>query len=515
LIFTFTLSVTGQNAPNAQQPDMPPAVQSAAQLVASGTVGRLKRNETPAKALAFADLKADSLAAFAVAVRLAPDQGKNVGFAPAYIASVETRRTDKQLGASSRTSGSTSAASKPSIPELLGIAIDHGALAQNITGSTLTLSSSPYALIASIEGDTAQTYNRLSGYARLGVSASFNLQNPSDPLASVSRKQLAEWSASLRLFGDHSARSKTAQAKYLDMVLPKLHFTADLQTAERSAIFGSAEASTILQQFGQDLDDKLKDYLNNNAAVKTYQTSVSNKAPDANAEKQITQEISDIITTLIQQDIYNNFSQLPHDQDAVTKASDFLTRYQAATVAYSSTAKAFDEALKELENLSTMTLSYVQERSSGTPDYSVVQLIYEAKPKGFMQIDANISGSFYQKPDKTKNESTFRDFTAALSLQQNLGRSPFLTSTIDQGQMSLAFSGRYERLPENVHILGKKADIAVANFKLEIPIGSGAMTLPFSITYANASELIKEKDVRGNFGISFDLDKLFSLVHSR
>jgi hypothetical protein len=46
---------------------------------------------------------------------------------------------------------------------------------------------------------------------------------------------------------------------------------------------------------------------------------------------------------------------------------------------------------------------------------------------------------------------------------------------------------------------------------LEIPVAAG-VSLPISITYSNATELIKEKDVRGNFGITFDLDKLKSLA---
>jgi len=46
---------------------------------------------------------------------------------------------------------------------------------------------------------------------------------------------------------------------------------------------------------------------------------------------------------------------------------------------------------------------------------------------------------------------------------------------------------------------------------LEIPVLSG-MSIPFSVTFANASELIKEKHIRANFGFSFDADKLFALT---
>jgi hypothetical protein len=57
----------------------------------------------------------------------------------------------------------------------------------------------------------------------------------------------------------------------------------------------------------------------------------------------------------------------------------------------------------------------------------------------------------------------------------------------------------------------EKADIALGNVKLEIPISSG-ISFPLSVSFANAAEQVKETYVRGNFGISFDLDKLAALL---
>lgn len=74
-------------------------------------------------------------------------------------------------------------------------------------------------------------------------------------------------------------------------------------------------------------------------------------------------------------------------------------------------------------------------------------------------------------------------------------------------------SGNYERLQENQHQAGKKADIGLGNIKLEIPISSG-VSFPLSVTFANSSEQVKETYVRGNFGISFDLDKLAALLQA-
>lgn len=76
--------------------------------------------------------------------------------------------------------------------------------------------------------------------------------------------------------------------------------------------------------------------------------------------------------------------------------------------------------------------------------------------------------------------------------------------------MTLSFGGRYQSMPENRGVPKMKADIGIAQLKIHFPVAAG-ISLPLSMTYANASELIQEKHVRANFGITFDLDKLLLL----
>jgi hypothetical protein len=45
--------------------------------------------------------------------------------------------------------------------------------------------------------------------------------------------------------------------------------------------------------------------------------------------------------------------------------------------------------------------------------------------------------------------------------------------------------------------------------KLELPAGKNAIRVPVSFTYSNRTELIKESEVRGQIGLSFNLDQLF------
>jgi hypothetical protein len=473
---------------------MPAIVEAAARNVAHTIVQRKNANGAQGDPHEVFGTASTKIAIFAFAAAADPEKAKTVDYAAQYIATGETQRTDKQVTASAKTSGSTSTVDKAGLPYLLGLEIDHGAVTKTVSGSTFNLSSSAYALVASVKGDTAQIYRDFSGYTRIGFSAAFNVQNQNDPLASVQRKQLAEWSIKVRLLGDHSPRSKDAYDNFVKLILPALQDKANSLAKALSDILGGARARPVAN-FSSQTNEKINQYLNGGG----YNSS--------DAE----QKISDIILAAIHDDIYSQWANLGLTADDQVRLSAFLTAYKISTDAYVKSAMAFDSVLKDLANKPSLTFSYLQERSSGTPDYSVTKLLYEKKPRGFMQIDANASASFYNKPDKSKNQQTFRDVTIAVGLEQDLGRSPFLSNGLDKNPITLSFSGSYERFQENRHVPGKKADIAVANLKLELPVTAG-VSLPISITYANATELIKEKDVRGSFGVTFDLDKLKSLM---
>lgn len=51
--------------------------------------------------------------------------------------------------------------------------------------------------------------------------------------------------------------------------------------------------------------------------------------------------------------------------------------------------------------------------------------------------------------------------------------------------------------------------------KLTIPLGNTGIQFPISVTVANRTELIKEKEVRGQFGFTFDFSKLVSAINPK
>ncbi len=52
--------------------------------------------------------------------------------------------------------------------------------------------------------------------------------------------------------------------------------------------------------------------------------------------------------------------------------------------------------------------------------------------------------------------------------------------------------------------INKPGNIGVFQVKYSIPVGSSGVQIPISFTASNRTELVNEKDVRGNIGITFD-----------
>jgi len=87
------------------------------------------------------------------------------------------------------------------------------------------------------------------------------------------------------------------------------------------------------------------------------------------------------------------------------------------------------------------------------------------------------------------------------------------------GKPTLSFSGMYlhllaEPLGEQVKVndvaVSRTGGIAFFQSKLTLPVKDSGVKIPISFTVANRTELIKEKDVRGTIGVTFDFDSLFS-----
>lgn len=415
----------------------------------------------------------------------------------------ETQRTDKQIGAPATAEGSTTATEKPGFAELLGFAIEHGAIEKEVNGTTLTLSSSPYAIVAAANGDNATTYKNYGYLSRVGVSANFNISNQDNLLANARRNELSDWSIRARITPDRSQRSKDAEEIWAKVragfAAPDLVLTGDLAT--------QFQTDRALNAKRREIEDRFR-----TPAFSVPVKAVVNDA--ALTREQKTAQIAKTIMCQIKTDIFDAVRTGALRIDTASREriiKQTLPAYHAALDAKEAAITQFENELDALSYKPVLTFAYINKRDPLLSDYSTFKLLFQKKTAEKFNIVANAGFSVYHKPNPALNQSDVRDFAAALSFEGTAGRSPFITNKDDESRITYSFSGRYQRLFENRNRPNVKADIGVAQFKIEIPVLMG-FSLPFSVTYANATELIKEDHVRANFGFTLDTDKVFQLL---
>jgi hypothetical protein len=416
----------------------------------------------------------------------------------------ETARTDKQLGASANSNGSVSGIEKPGFASLLGFAVEHGAINKKNDGTNLTLSSSLYSLYAINKDNTPETYRRAGFLNRVGVAATFAVDNQTSDLANARRNNLAEWSVKARLFGDRSTRSPGYQKFWREKIEPLI--SARL-LAIGGAIDGLAKEENLpgYDQLEEDVALCIVEQVKKRMDEPDYKAATV-------AERQ--KFLSDLILGLLRSKVFDAIKsgQLKLSPNAITLIE---TQYVPnLKLALDNLKKAGGEVEKKLEELNKgplATFGYTNYRIPTGSDYSETKFLFEQDkgPLGPMKLSANLGASFYNKPDPLLNQERMRDLTAALSFE-GTSKSPF-TEAENQSKITYAFVGRYQRLFENRRMPNRTPDIGALQFVTEIPLFRG-LSLPFSVTYSTATEEEKKQGFRFNFGTRFDMDKLVELL---
>ncbi|HEY0101029.1 MAG TPA: hypothetical protein VGB76_19040 [Pyrinomonadaceae bacterium] len=433
-----------------------------------------------------------------------PASSEMVRTLEAYQFLGETARTDKQLGASAKSDGAVSAIEKPGFARLLGFAIEHGGINKKNDGTNLTLSTSLYSLYTFNRGDTAETYDRAGVLNRVGVAATFNIDNTDDELANARRNNLSEWSVKARLFGDRSTRSASFQ-KFFDAEIRPL-------IRARLASLGGAtnQLSQRLPVFNQIARAGRRCLP---TQVRTRMDAPDYKSATPEAQQKI---ISDLILGHLKANVLDRVANGTLKLDAPDVAFievEFLPGLKTAIGNLLMGRDLLEKRIEDLKKSPLGTLAYTNHRQPLASDYSEAKFLFEQDKSFFrpLKLMGNLGVSFYHSPDRALNQQKLRDISAAISFEGTTA-SPF-TEAENLSKITYSFVGRYERLFENRRMANRKPDLATAQFVMEIPFIRG-LSLPFSLTYANATEEERKKNVRFNFGMRLDTDKLFDLLRA-
>lgn len=416
---------------------------------------------------------------------------------PKYLVEAEETRLDKQVAAGPSNTNGNSLIVKGGTPAILGFAVENGGLSRTANGSAITFRGNPVGLInafanrgfvPSVKEDEKDSLLRFM--KKTSFAFTFNTdRGPNPGVFTATQQQLSSFSARIEFINRRKADLYIRD--WEDFLGTKAQSLANYLSKNQLIETGIDES---VFPFGKWKDPILQAWW-----VQT-QTEMA-KASDA--------EVSAVLQASLE--------KLPIKQ-LLPETIAILSGVETQLGLYMS---GRDDLLKKINRGTLVTFEYVNKREVNAPDTSNFTFIAEkGTGGGAIDFTFNASLTMFNNMDSVRNfvrlnpllprPGRVRDFQFAGQIDVPIG------SVTDFGQFDLFASGRYERLLENAStdiglvIPNTKGDIGYLQVGVKVPIKGTGLKIPFSVTFANRTELIKEKTVRGNIGFTFDLDSLFS-----
>ncbi|MGA2905582.1 MAG: hypothetical protein ABSD98_17285 [Candidatus Korobacteraceae bacterium] len=440
----------------------------------------------------------------------------------------QEQRVDVQVTTTQSAASATSTTNKGSVPWLFGFAVEHGGLTQSVVNNQIVLRGNIANAISAIKfHDYITSFNKIqeqnaiirniaktsfaltfvpsqstsSSTAALNQTNTFggfsvhydiwNHRDPRDPkwsarncAAGTSTKTEADSRCVWVPVVQSLQLSSNQAAKFLDLFLKEPASKPGQPTPEAEwAALANAEfdkwsktasddgIKPMLTKLGDDLAERIKD------------------SPDIIAAEQ------DTIAALIKV------------SDAKNKA--YTKIMQSPTVSFE-----YDYTRQSASQIPSSTSTKMLSVKSPLPNLSTFNLIFNTYLLAGSQLSINGVATIFDSLPAGAKGGSMRDVQATAEVDIPL---PEIASV---GKPTLTFSGLYMDLinePLGQHVLvngvseSRTGNIGLFQGKFTIPAGKGSgVDIPLSFTYANRTELVKESDVRGAIGVTFNLDSIFS-----
>jgi len=405
-------------------------------------------------------------------------------------------RGDLQTGATSGASGSTSAVVSPLLPAIFGLAIENGAITRTVSGTTISLKANPAGLVCAARPETAtavalrdhEACNRL--WTRLGITSSF------DTSRGEKKTELANLETLRSQFSEVSVRYELLNRR--DVTLDRVRTAAQpFQEKAQALLKEQEELAKAMEGATSQIESDLM----------TLVDSTPWKGATSEVRRKMVEEVVRKVVT---------DTKLP-----AGAAADVRTVWRETLDAYNRLENSIAGALVVTADYSFQRPDIATEDLAGgivpkgtrPPDLHTVRIVFAKAPVPDLDVTGNVSVSLFD--EKREDMSTvFRDVRLGVEGKFKL------RSLNGYGRPTLSFAGLYTYLHQSPLGLGitsfngvtlkEKGHIGVFQTKLEFPAANNGVRIPLSLTVANRTELIKESDVRGQIGVSFNLDSLFA-----
>ena len=404
------------------------------------------------------------------------------------LSSIEQKQISKQIGAPGA-AGGTSVASKGPAPKLIGLAVENGALQQTVAGTTVTIRGNPTGILAALakkdlikSSDAIASEAALRFLQRFSFAATYDISKGSRPnTLTANDDQLAGWSGRVELLNYRDPRARRYAADW-----------ARFMESARSLGSGGNELFFALQ---------------------TNQRFLAWEVAAAQAiENAATADVRGVVE-----------QQLDAARGIINEVPALKARFKTAGGALDDYTGKRTELINRIAGASVLTLEYnnihqflgAGDASPKPPDLSNLKLVYTRKFVGDSEFTWNTAATLFNYRPKVngKRITALRDLQSAAQFDvplpeiQNLGKGVLTFA-------GLVLKLNHEPLGQSIQVNGKDVKatglIGVGQVKLSFPITDGVQ-IPIAFTYASRTELLPDKsDIRGNIGITFDVDKLFA-----
>jgi hypothetical protein len=440
------------------------------------------------------DLSNDQAALMTILVAklLRANQGEGESYA-AFVTEAQENRIDQQMGAGPTSNSATSIVSKGGIPYLFGFAVENGAATRTEKDTSITFRLNPGGLVnlfadrGFITGYQASENDPLLKFLRKSsIGLTFDTSRGDTPDVFTGRgQQLSEISARYEFFNDRDPRKRKYAAMWERFVANEMVKLSTQIGATTDALLDQSDKAGI----------KFKD-----PALEAWLIQLNKEVSNVDPALTGAARVNAVAATINAQ--ADKVPVALVSDTAVEAVSGFGREFKTYT-------QRKNELLDTIAKGRIFTIEYTNKREVNAPDTSNFNFIYATGNGRRVDLTANGSFTFFHSRPAAISPTSprpgrIRDFQFAAQVGIPL-----------RGDFDFWFSGRYERLMEDaslgsVVLPGTKGDIAVGQLGLNVPIKSLGMKFPVSVTFANRTELVKEKVVKGNFGFTFNWDTLLS-----
>jgi hypothetical protein len=386
-----------------------------------------------------------------------------------FVRDIEAARIDKQTGGTGGNAGSTTLVSKGGTPAVLGFAVENGGLTRSVDGTTVTFRGNPVGLVEAFQKTGFIPSYRDSQSAsllrKLSFSVSFDTSRGDTPGTFLAnRQQLSSYSLRYEFKNDRDPRNPKYKKDWERLV--------------------SGHAQSMVNGIA-----RIQRFLDTHPAYVAWRTAAQEAVAAASP--------GDLPDVLARQ--FEAFQAIEIPAELAALVESFQTDFTAYR---QERGKLLDLVAKA----PIFTLEYVNDRRPGLIDTSTLNFIAETGMfEGRADLTFNGTVTFFNA-DPGAGMKRVRNFDNSLRLDVPLG-------DMRRFGAFLTFAGKYQRMMEDEKTSGgaamaTKGDIATGQLLLTIPVGKTGFKIPISMSFANRTEFIKEKEVKGNFGFTFDLDSV-------